>query len=192
MSVDRERLANRRHDPVREARDGGGVMHLVQQDREFVAAEAGNHFALPDAALQALRYEAQQPVAGEMTARVVDTLEMVEIQAHDCELLAAAIRMTDGLFEGFHEHRPICQPGQQIMMGHIDDLGVESLSFADVARDRDNAGDTVDRDVADRYFGPELAAVPGFAFPLENLGFALHRFSEIFDRDILAVGMNAA
>jgi hypothetical protein len=78
------------------------------------------------------------------------------------------------------------------MVGHIDDLGVEPFSLSDVARDGDDAGGVANHDMADRYLGPEQATVLFLAFPFENLGFALQCPYEIFDRDVLGVGMHTA
>ena len=50
------------------------------QDREFVAAEAGDGVALAHQALQSRRHRLEQRVAYRMSERVVDRLEQVEIE----------------------------------------------------------------------------------------------------------------
>ena len=53
----------------------GRFLDRGQQHRELVAAEAGDHVAWPDAVLEPVRHDLQQPVADGVAERVVDLLE---------------------------------------------------------------------------------------------------------------------
>ena len=63
----------------------GGVL---EQDSELVAAEAGAGVGGPQARLQPFADLAEQEIAGRMTERVVDRLEVVEIHEQHGDGLA--------------------------------------------------------------------------------------------------------
>ena len=65
---------------------------LVDQRHELVTAEAGQHLALPQHRLHALRRLAQHPVAGVVAVAVVDRLEVVEVDHQQGQAFAAAAR----------------------------------------------------------------------------------------------------
>ena len=56
-----------------------------------------------------------------MTERVVDFLEMIEIEAEHRELVAA-LGEAQGLLELFAEQRPVRQIGQRVMARHVGNL----------------------------------------------------------------------
>ena len=55
---------------------------VLQQHAELVAAEAGERVGRADAGLHDARDLLEQPVAGLVTAGVVDDLELVEVEVH--------------------------------------------------------------------------------------------------------------
>jgi hypothetical protein len=59
---------------------------------EFIAAEARHHVSVAHAVFQPLAHRAQQLVARRVAERVVDVLEMIEVQVEDREAGAAAPR----------------------------------------------------------------------------------------------------
>ena len=61
-------------------RDGHVGGDILEQDREFVAAETGDAVAGPDGAAQALADDLEQRVAGGVPEAVVDGLELVEVE----------------------------------------------------------------------------------------------------------------
>ena len=83
QALDRERLAQ-----LGEQRLGDGAGLLVRgqvgdQDAELVAAEAGDHLVLLERGAQALGDLLQETVAGVVAERVVDLLEVIEVDQHD-------------------------------------------------------------------------------------------------------------
>ena len=66
------------------------VRDALQQDRKLVAAEARDGIGRPGRLDQALRRRLQQAVAGGVTERIVDVLEVVEVQEHHGDELLAS------------------------------------------------------------------------------------------------------
>ena len=60
------------------------LVAALEQDREFVAAQPGQQIARADAGLDQFRQLAQQFVARGVTERVVDHLELIEIDIEQC------------------------------------------------------------------------------------------------------------
>ena len=71
------------------------LVGLGEQHRELVAAEAGEHVGLAQAAAQQLGDAAQELVAGAVAERVVDVLEVVEVEHQDGAAGAVALRVGD-------------------------------------------------------------------------------------------------
>ena len=72
-------------------------MQVVQDQHEFVAAEARDGVAHAHAARQALRDVAQELVADGVAERVVHDLEAVEIEEHHGGDALAALRLRQRL-----------------------------------------------------------------------------------------------
>src|SRR5260221_9489234 len=90
-------------------------------DRKFVAAKAGYRIMLGDAFAEPAGHFPQQGVADGMAERVVDFLEMIEIEAEYRELVAA-LGEAQGLFKLLPEQRPVRQIGQRVMARHMRNL----------------------------------------------------------------------
>ena len=105
------------------------VRDAVEQHDEFVAALAAHvaleafhvrhagHVVLPQAACEALRDDAQQIVADRVAQRVVDPLEVIEVQKHDRERLAVALRGFERLGELFVKPGAVGQLGEHVEIG---------------------------------------------------------------------------
>lgn len=70
-----------------------------QHDDEFIAALARDRVFFPQHRLQAARNLHQQLVSDLMAERVVDVLEVVQIEIQQCQVLAAALGEPQGLAE---------------------------------------------------------------------------------------------
>ena len=73
---------------------------------------------------EAACHVAQQPVARVVAERVVDDLEVVEVQEHDDRHLGAG--RADPLADRFEEQRPVRQPGQRVVVGLVAELLLEA------------------------------------------------------------------
>ena len=80
VAVDDERRLERLLDLPDDGRGAGQVGALARQDPELVAAEARDRVAVAQAADEALGDELQQHVAVLVAERVVDLLELVEVE----------------------------------------------------------------------------------------------------------------
>ena len=113
----------------------------------------GHAFAEPAADLH------QQRIADRVPERVVDFLEMVEIEAQHRELVAA-LDQPQGLFELLAEQRPVRQVGQRVMARHVRNLFLGLLPFGDVFEGRDPAA-ALHRLIDDADRAPVLNERPG-------------------------------
>ena len=123
--------------PHRFEHRGGDAVGLLgrglgEQDRELVAAEPGEHVGLAQAAAQQLRDAHDQLVAGRVAERVVDRLEVVEVE-HDRRALGpVAVDEGDVAFELAFERAPVEQPGERVVVGHVAQLGLVAAAVRDV------------------------------------------------------------
>ena len=102
--------------------DGGRLAIAAElHDREFVAAEPRHRVMLRHAFAEAPRDLFQQRVADRMAERIVDVLEVVEVETEHRKLIAAPDE-PQGLFELFAEQRPVRQIGQRVMARHVGNL----------------------------------------------------------------------
>ena len=109
-----------------------------QHDDELVAAEAPQHVGGLDPGTQPLGKLDQQGVAGGVSERIVDILEVIEIEKDQRELLALGA-ILDGLFDQLTKLRAVRQAGQHVVIGEPGDLRPRLLAF-DRQRAEVNAG----------------------------------------------------
>ena len=108
------------------------------QDGELVAAHARDRVGLADQLAQALGRQLEQLVAGGMTQRIVDVLEVVEVeQVHGQQL--AAPRAREGLLEALVEQHAVGQAGKRVVQRHVHDLGLRAALLGDVLMRDDDA-----------------------------------------------------
>ena len=105
---------------------------LGQQDRELVAAEAGEHVGLAQAAAQRVGDAHDQLVAGRVAERVVDRLEVVEVEHDRRALRAVALDVGDVALELALERAAVEQAGQRVVVGHVAQLGLVAAALGDV------------------------------------------------------------
>src|ERR1019366_4701520 len=89
-------------------------------DSEFVTAKPGDEIGLPNAAAQTRRHDFQQFIADMMTERIVDALELVDVEIKQCKLIAP-INSLELLLDLLTEHYPIRQVGQRVVMREVRD-----------------------------------------------------------------------
>ena len=113
----------------------------LAQDREFVAAQAGHYVGWPHDLLDAARRAHQELVAGAVAHAVVDTLEPVEIQVQDRELMRriAAMRF-DRLRQAFVEAVAIREVRQAVVVGDVLEPALGETTVGDVLHLKDQAG----------------------------------------------------
>ena len=93
-----------------------------QQHAELIAAEAADEVGIAHRAAHQLGDVAQQTVAGQVTARVVDHLEAVQIQITQHVGHFAALGRIDTLLQPALEFAAVDQPGERIVGRLVGDL----------------------------------------------------------------------
>ena len=87
-----------------------------QDHDELVAAEAREDVGLAHGPGEALRDRLQQQVAGIVAQRVVDALEVVEVEEQARDVVRVALRLRQHLPQLLVEQRPVRQPGQDVVL----------------------------------------------------------------------------
>ena len=106
------------------------------QDGEFIAAQTSHDVLGPGCLAEPRGHRHEKRVADRMPERVVDRLELVEIDDEDGKTgVAEACRV----LHAFEEQRPIGEPGQRIVARHMGDLRCGLLTPGDVLMGRDPA-----------------------------------------------------
>ena len=87
----------------------------LEQDREFIAAQARHRVGEARRFHQALRNRLQQPVADIVAERIVDALEIVQVDEHDCHLVVCALRQRQRMLQAIAEEAPVGEQGQRVV-----------------------------------------------------------------------------
>ena len=118
-------LEAHRRDRARDAL-GEHAQHVVgdvrDEDRELVAAQTAEELVAPHLARHLARDPDQHRVARAMAERVVDVLEIVEVEEEQREARAVALRVRDHARELFVEAVAVVEAGQRVALGEIDEL----------------------------------------------------------------------
>ena len=121
---------------------GRRLVGAGEQQHELVAAVAGDLVVRAQLALQHAGDAAQQLVAGGVAARVVDALEVVEVEDHGAERVPVAARAGDLLADAQLHRAVVEDAGQRVGAGDVLDVLV-GLGVA--AGDGGQAGDRLER-----------------------------------------------
>ncbi len=108
-----------------------------EQDDELVAAESGHRILGTDAVEQPRGRLLEQLVAGDMAERVIDHLEVVEIDEHHAETFARALGARQRQVQAVVEQRPVGQPGQFVVRRQVLDALLRLAHLGDVAEHAD-------------------------------------------------------
>ena len=107
-----------------------------REDRELVAAEAGDGVLAAQRVAQALAADLQQLVAGRVAERVVDLLEVVEVDEGDDGGLAGGQRLGDALLE----QRAVRESGQRVLEREPAQVAVALAAAAGAVEQREQRG----------------------------------------------------
>ncbi len=124
LSVDPIGRAERRDDTA-----GDGLQHRMiggggRDHGEFVAAEPGDHVVGAQRPRQPLRDAADQLVADRMAERVVDVLEVIEIDVEDRGGRASAANLGDCRFQPLAKEDAVRQPAERVMQCEMAQSGL--------------------------------------------------------------------
>jgi hypothetical protein len=104
---------------------------LLEHD-EFVAAEPRHEILRPQHLAQASRDRAQQLIAAGMAERVVDLLELVEVDEQEGRQRALIAWHGQEALDLVAEIDPVGQPRQRVIAGEVADAGFRIAPFGDV------------------------------------------------------------
>ena len=139
MIVDLVALAQAVDDAAGQA---GGVLvrlDVLLEHDEFVAAEARDEILRPQHFAQPVGDRAQQLVAAGMTERVVDLLELVEVDEQQRRQLLGAVLDRQQASDLVAEIDPVGQRGQFVVARQMADLGFGVAPLGDVLEQHDRA-----------------------------------------------------
>src|SRR6476660_126370 len=106
---------------------------LVQQYRELVASQPGDHVPTADAPLKPLGHGNQELVPDEMSQAVIDGFEAVQVDEQRPEQsIAGASGLRECVSQHLHEERSIWQPGQRIVQSSFAKLLLGAMPVGDI------------------------------------------------------------
>ena len=106
-----------------------------QDHHELVAAQARNGIGLADGRGEALGHRLQQLVAGIVAERVVDALEMVEVEEQARDVRGVALRLREDLLQPLVEERPVRQPREDVVLRELVGVRRRDLELVRALRD---------------------------------------------------------
>jgi hypothetical protein len=135
-------------------------LDVLEQDGELVATQPGSGVALAQHGADALGRLAQQRVAGRVPERVVDGLEVVEVEEQHA-VAAGAPGARHGVAEPVAEEGPVGQAGEGVVEGLMGQLLLELVAVGDVVAGDDEPGQVLVDDLGDDGVEQPDAAVLG-------------------------------
>ena len=137
FSVQQERLSERFEHFVSDLRYTVGLHEVGHDDREFIAAQprdgVGDAHAFAD---PACRLD-QQEIAGMVPEGVVHVLEAIEIDEHERDQLAGALRPGCFVLQPIEEKPPVGQLGERVVVRLTPDRLLGALLIRDVGDEPD-------------------------------------------------------
>ena len=124
-------LPDRLENPARQGSDVGGSFDRGLDDGEFVTSQPRDKVGGRDAPAQAHGDRFQQLVADQMSKRIVDALEFVDVDVEHRQLLAPR-DASQLLLQLFVEQSPVRQVGQRVVMRQMPDLLLGEPALGDV------------------------------------------------------------
>ena len=139
LPVDLERRAQRLDHAVGHAGRLGGVGHVLEQDRELVAAESRGGVAAAQAVVDALGDRHEQVIAGGVAEAVVDRLEVVHVEEEHGDPARLAHPAGKRVLDAIREQRTVGKARERVVEGAVGELILELLAVAHVAGGEEHA-----------------------------------------------------
>ncbi len=140
--VDVEGLFERGHDPPGDSLGVLGRPHVGEEEAEFVSAEAGQGVALAEDAAHTGADFGEQQVAVTVAHRVVDVLEVIEVEQQDRAGASIGFGLLEGLRRALVEVRLVRESGEGVVQRLVGEEGLRLLPLlADRARHPDGEGE---------------------------------------------------
>jgi hypothetical protein len=127
--LQRERLLERFQQPLGDELRARREREIFRDHDELIAPEAPERVGGAHDAVQARRDRSQQLVPGVVTQRVVDALEVVQIDEQRRDRRVVATRAHQHLLDAVEDQRPVRQPRQRIVGGHERELLIRAMAL---------------------------------------------------------------
>ena len=127
-----QRSAKCRGNAVRDVHHFAFTTRLLEQDREFVAAETRRSVTVTQTGPQAIRRLHQHRITGCMAERVVDFLEIVEVEEHNRHFIVRTFRARQPMCHAILEQRPVAKACQRIVQRLMAQMFFECHPFGHV------------------------------------------------------------
>jgi hypothetical protein len=131
VAVELERRPHGHVDPGGQRRRVGGLRQGGLQHSEFIATQSRDHICLAHDRSQPIRGLPQQFVTERVPERVVDVLEVIEIEIEKRDPLAP-LRTLERTLELVRELHTVGQSSQQVVVRHVGDLLLRPFALGDV------------------------------------------------------------
>jgi len=128
-------LGHRCEQALRDLRDFVEVGHALEQHGELVVAQSRQGIDAAQARLQAARRLGEDEVAHRLPERVVDLLEIVEVEDHHREQAPAAVGARDGMIQPVGQQHPIWKPGERLVVREPRERLLDALPLGDLGAD---------------------------------------------------------
>ena len=122
-------------------RGGIGLVEIFKDDNELVAAQTRHGIPLANAGFETQGDLLQKLVADRMTQGVIERLEVVEIDQHQCAVPVVSRTVGHGLPQTIKHQATIGQIGQRVVERQVFDFVGSHLAFGDVGERSDVVGD---------------------------------------------------
>ena len=122
------------------SREHGGLfarIDVLLEHHELVAAEAGHEIFRPQHGAQAIGDGAEQVVAARMAQRVVDLLELIEVDEQQRREMALPVRHLQQPLDLVAEIDPVGQLRELVIAGQMADAGLRIAPLGDVLEQDD-------------------------------------------------------
>lgn len=106
---------------------------ILQEQTEFVAAQPCQGVPLPDSAGEYVAHLAQHFITRGVARRVVDDLELIEIQVTEYVRNSMLAASTQGMLQAALELAPVDKPRQGIVIGMMQNRAVHQPLLGDVS-----------------------------------------------------------
>src|SRR5690606_11831371 len=120
--VDRRSSAQQVRQPFY-LRPGASLARLIENQSEFVAANARRDINRTNRTEKPVRNFEQREVACGMAKAVVDEFQLIDVGENDCRGLCTALEAGDALMDRGQKVAAVEQRGQRVAFGHAFELG---------------------------------------------------------------------
>ena len=130
----RDRFAQRGHDPLHCLGDVDGRRQPVEEQAELVVAQARDRVLAADAGPQPVGHDRQRRFTGLVAEAVVEAVEALHVAVHDGHRGVVSFGLQQRVLHTVDEQRPVRQARERVVKGLVAQLGFQGVTLGDIAR----------------------------------------------------------